>query len=360
MTTAIRSLPVLVLYPHSRCNCRCVMCDIWKTTSASEMTAEDLARHLSDIEKLSVQWVVLSGGEPLMHHDLFRLSDLLRSRNIRVTLLSTGLLLKRYAQQIATQIDDVIVSLDGPAHVHEQIRRVPNAFSRLEEGVHAIRAVNPAFPISARCTIQKLNYMCPSETANVAKRLGLNSISFLAADVTSEAFNRFQPWEFYRQAQVALTLEEVVTLERELEIVTKVWGGTDFVAENAEKLKRISNHFRAHLGLASSVSPRCNAPWVSAVVEADGTVRPCFFHPTIGSLKSDTLMQVLNSIEARQFRESLDVATNPVCRRCVCSLHWKPHEMDKTQTKRSAGLSVLALRNAELVDRTLLTDGDLN
>ncbi len=210
MTGAIQSLPVLVLYPHARCNCRCVMCDIWKDTSQAEVTVEDLARHLADIESLSVKWVVFSGGEPLMHSDLFRLSDMLRAKNIRVTLLSTGLLLKRYAEQIATRLDDVIVSLDGPPHIHDQIRRVPGAFVQLEKGVRAIHELNPAFRISARCTIQRLNYAWPSETARLAKSLGLRSISFLAADLTSEAFNRFQPWEAYRQAQVALTLEEVV------------------------------------------------------------------------------------------------------------------------------------------------------
>ncbi len=323
MTPFIHSLPVLVLCPHARCNCRCVMCDIWKDTSQSEMAAEDLERHLADIKALSVEWVVFSGGEPLMHSDLFRLSDMLRSRNIRVTLLSTGLLLKRYAQQVATRIDDVIVSLDGPPHIHDQIRRIPGAFSQLEQGIRAIHDLNADFPISARCTIQSLNYSCLSETVRIAKQLGLSSISFLAADLTSEAFNRFQPWEFYRQAQVALTLEEVWTLQRELESVDRDWRGSGFVSENAEKLCRISDHFRAQLGLCRPQAPRCNAPWVSAVVEPNGTVRPCFFHRPIGSLKSHTLLQVLNGFEAQQFRASLDVASDPVCSRCVCSLNWK-------------------------------------
>lgn len=299
------------------------MCDIWKDPTESELSVQDLERHLTDIEALDVRWVVFSGGEPLMHPDLFRLSDMLRSRNIRVTLLSTGLLLNRYAEQIATRIDDVIVSLDGPAHVHDQIRRVPGAFSHLEQGVRAIHDVNSAFPVSARCTIQRLNHSSPSETVQVAKRLGIRSISFLAADLTSEAFNRFQPWEVYRQAQVALTLEEIVRLARELEAVIEDWQGTGFVAESAEKLRRIPQHFRAQLGLARPEAPRCNAPWVSAVVEANGTVRPCFFHRPIGSLKSHTLLQVLNSFEAQQFRASLDVATNPICGRCVCSLNWR-------------------------------------
>ncbi len=258
-----------------------------------------------------------------MHSDLFRLADMLRSRNIRVTLLSTGLLLNRYAQQIATRIDDVIVSLDGPPHIHDRIRRVPGAFAQLERGVEAIHDLNSDYRISARCTIQRSNYSWPSETARHAKRLGLTSISFLAADLTSEAFNRFQPWEAYRQAQVALTLDEVWTLQKELEIVDREWRGSGFVAENAEKLRRISDHFRAHLGLCRLQAPRCNAPWVSAVVEANGTVRPCFFHPPIGSLKSHSLLQVVNGFEAQQFRGALDVPTNPVCARCVCSLNWK-------------------------------------
>ncbi|MBV8071011.1 MAG: radical SAM protein, partial [Acidobacteriaceae bacterium] len=206
------------------------MCDIWKEESRAEMAAQDLARHLADIEKLAVKWVVFSGGEPLMHRDLFRLAAMLRSRRIRVTLLSTGLLLARYATEIAAHIDDIIVSLDGPPEIHDRIRRVPGAFRLLEQGIRAIHDVNPQFSISARCTVQHLNHCCPVETARTAKRLGLSCISFLAADVTSSAFNRFQPWEAYRQAQVALTLEEVVALERELEAVNIEWEGSGFVA----------------------------------------------------------------------------------------------------------------------------------
>lgn len=326
MTSLISSLPVLVLYPHARCNCRCVMCDIWKGTDQAEITEEDLTRHLADIEELSVKWVIFSGGEPLMHSDLFRLSDLLRARGIRVTLLSTGLLLNRYAHQIATRIDDVIVSLDGPPQIHDQIRRVPGAFAQLERGVRAIHEFSQDYRITARCTIQRLNYSWPSETVRVARKLGLSSISFLAADLTSEAFNRFQPWEAHRQAQVALTLEEIWALQREFESVDRDWRASGFVAESAEKLQRICDHFRAYLGLARPQAPRCNAPWVSAVVDGNGIVRPCFFHRPIGSLKSHTLLQVVNGFEAQQFRASLDVATNPVCARCVCSLNWKSSE----------------------------------
>jgi Fe-coproporphyrin III synthase len=321
MTARIESLPVLVLYPHARCNCRCVMCDIWKNTNEAEISAEELGRHLTDIESLQVKWVVFSGGEPLMHSDLFRLSDMLRSRKIRVTILSTGLLLERYARQIVAHADDVIVSLDGPPDIHDKIRRIHGAFRQLEQGVAAIRELDPAFPIAARCTVQRLNHSALAETARFAKLLTFDSISFLAVDLTSEAFNRDQPWNAERQAQVSLTASEISMLDDELETIWREWGETGFVLESVEKLDRIARHFRAHLGLCEPVAPSCNAPWVSAVVETSGLVRPCFFHRPIGSLQSQSLTQVLNGFEAQQFRRSLDVATNPVCRRCICSLN---------------------------------------
>jgi Fe-coproporphyrin III synthase len=299
------------------------MCDIWKDTSKAELSTAELERHLEDIDRLSVQWVVLSGGEPLMHSDLFRFCGLLRSRQIRVTVLSTGLLLERYARKMIDCVDDVIVSLDGPPAVHDRIRRVPGAYALLERGIDAIHQLEPCFPIAGRCTVQRQNYFCIGETARAGKRLGLKSISFLAADVTSEAFNRPGGWNSERQVCIALNELEIAVLERELDALHDEWRDSGFVLESREKLERIVLHYRAYLELCEPVAPLCNAPWVSAVIEANGTVRPCFFHRPIGSIKGQSLFAVLNGPAAVTFRSKLDVANNPVCRRCVCSLNWK-------------------------------------
>jgi len=50
-------------------------------------------------------------------------------------------------------------------------------------------------------------------------------------------------------------------------------------------------------------------------------VRPFFFQPAIGNLADGTLAEVLNSPAAVSFREHLDIASNPICQRCVCSLY---------------------------------------
>jgi MoaA/NifB/PqqE/SkfB family radical SAM enzyme len=321
MNPTLDSVPILILYPHSRCNCRCIMCDIWKDTTKAEISPAELERHLLDFERLSVQWVVLSGGEPLMHSDLFRLCALLRERHIRVTLLTTGLLLDRNAAPIVNFLDDVIVSLDGPAAIHDEIRRVVGAFALLEKGIQAIHRLQPTFPISARSTVQRRNYHYLRQTAAAAKRLGLESISFLAADVTSAAFNRAEGWDSTRQAEIALTESDIEPLEQEIGQLIREWGALGFVREGPEKLYRIVHHYRAHLGLCAPVAPQCNAPWVSAVIESDGSVHPCFFHKTIGNLHGQGLAEALNSPEAQNFRKQLNIAANSVCQRCVCSLN---------------------------------------
>jgi len=323
----IRTLPVLVLFPHNRCNCRCLMCDIWRIRQVREISAQDLEPHLESIRALGVRWVVFSGGEPQMHRDLAALSRMFRAEGIRVTLLTAGLLLEPQARSVAEMIDDLIVSLDGPPEIHDRIRRIPRAFDRLARGVAALRELRPEMVVRGRATVQKENHERLRRTVLAAKQIGLNSISFLAVDMTSQAFNRPDGWPPEVQQTVGLEAKEVDSLEREMEALIEEHAedvATGYIVEGPEKLRHIVRHFRAHLGQLAPVAPRCNAPWVSAVVEADGTVRPCFFHRALGNIRAKPLLAILNGTEALDFRQSLDVTSHAVCQRCVCSLYLKP------------------------------------
>src|SRR5215472_18828693 len=164
----VQAVPILVLFPHNRCNCRCMMCDIWQIRQVREITVQDLARHLESIRGLRVRWVVFSGGEPQMHTDLPALARLIRAEGIRMTLLTAGLLLEPYARSVVDSIDDVIVSLDGPREIHNRIRGVPKAFDRLAQGVRALRKLRPDFVARGRSTVQKANYRYLRETVRTA------------------------------------------------------------------------------------------------------------------------------------------------------------------------------------------------
>jgi MoaA/NifB/PqqE/SkfB family radical SAM enzyme len=323
----ITTLPILMLNVHEQCNCRCLMCDIWQRKDGRELDLAQFARHRDSIINLGVEQVVLTGGEPLMHRNFATLCRFLKECGVRITLLTTGLLLAKRATVVAEGVHEVIVSIDGPAEVHDRVRRVNGAFRLIEEGIKAVRTRNPSLLIHGRSTVQKENHHLLRLTVAAAKALSLNSISFLATDVASHAFNRELIWPGEKQSQISLTQREVQALEDEITSLIRDNADdlrTRYVVESREKLLRIVRHYKQQFGDMRLVAPQCNAPWVSAVMEVDGSVRPCFFHLSIGSTKTHTLSQVLNGEEARKFRANLNVSEDATCQNCVCSLNYKP------------------------------------
>jgi MoaA/NifB/PqqE/SkfB family radical SAM enzyme len=322
----LSELPILLLNVHESCNCRCVMCDIWQRKDGREIDLALLERQRSSILRLGVRQVVLTGGEPLLHHDFEGICLMLKECGVNITLLTTGLLLGTRSEIVSRLVDEIIVSLDGPEVIHDQVRRVKGAFRLVGDGVRAVRQRKADMPIRARTTVQRANHAFLRETVAAARDLSLNSISFLAADVTSQAFNRELVWPAARQAHVVLTAREIEGLRDEVEALIEDNGvdiDTHFIIESRAKLRHIVRHFREQLGDLPPCAPLCNAPWVSVVMEVDGSLRPCFFHPTIGNASNLPLDEAINSDRALQFRAHLNVENNPTCQRCVCSLNYK-------------------------------------
>ncbi len=324
-TSRIFALPVLVLMPHSRCNCRCIMCDIWKANQEKkEITIEELQRHLDAFRKLGVKRVALSGGEALMHSNLWKFSGLLRSTGAKISLLSTGVTLAAHAREVVEHCDDVIVSLDGSREVHNRIRNIPLAFEKLEQGVRAIKNISPAFRVTGRTVLQKQNFRDFPAVIHTAKMIGLDQISFLGADVSSEAFNRPDPWAIEKVSEISLTEGEVqefeALLERSFDELALDYQ-TRFIAERPAKMMEIVQHYRAINKTSLFPEKRCNAPWVSVVVESNGDVLPCFFHPAYGNIHDKSFKDIINSNAAVTFRRNLKVNEHPTCIQCVCSLH---------------------------------------
>jgi MoaA/NifB/PqqE/SkfB family radical SAM enzyme len=304
------------------------MCDIWKgNNNVKQLEESDLREILNSIKKFRTKEIVMSGGEALMHPNFFRLCEIIKSQNIRITLLSTGVLLKKYATDIVSNVNEVIVSLDGSREVHDRIRNIPNAFEKLKEGVQELKRLKPNFRVTARCVIQKENFKVFLNIVDAAKEIGLDQISFLTADVTTDAFNRPELWDDQKAGEVKLSREEAAELKEIIESLIIEHSNdfsTKFIAEPPDKIRRFYHYYAAYHGISEFPEMRCNAPWVSAVIEADGSVRPCFFHEVIGDIRKSTLERIINSDKSISFRKNLDVRTNEICKKCVCSLNLSP------------------------------------
>jgi len=303
------------------------MCDIWKDNkNLKQLTEHDVRDLLVSLKKLGTQRVVMSGGEALLNPNFFKLCEILKRAKIKVSLLTTGLSIKATAGGLLKWVDDLVVSLDGDEPTHDAIRNVPHAFEKLKDGVQYMKLLNPKYRITARTVIHRQNFRNWPNIINAAKAMGIDQISFLPADVDSHAFNRQTAWAEPKQHEILLGENELPELE---EIVARIISNTAnfdsrFIAESAQRIQDIYLYYAAFYGHNPFPYKKCNAPWVSTVIEADGSVKPCFFHEAVGNIRQNTLTEILNGDKAMQFRRNLNMGGDDTCLKCVCTLNLSP------------------------------------
>jgi Fe-coproporphyrin III synthase len=316
------ALPILLYAPTSRCNSRCVSCDFWRTDGATDLRRDEVAALSRELPALRTKLVVFTGGEPLVRDDVFELADLFRAQGAALHLLTSGLALERHAEAVAQRFAAVTISLDGHTReLYRQVRGV-DGLEAVERGVRRLKQIRPGLPVRARSTLHRRNFRALPDLIDKADSMGLDQISFLAADVDSDSFGRGASRMAADPHGMLLEPAEVDEFEKVIDKAL-VSHAAAFrqgrVAEPGEKLRKLGSYYRAQQNQGPFPEVSCNAPWASAVVESDGTVRPCFFQPKVGNVREKSLRGLLDD-EMVRFRRGLKVACDATCQRCVCSL----------------------------------------
>src|SRR5262249_40456574 len=158
----------------------------------------------------------------------------------------TGLLIEQHAADIASAVDTVVISLDGDRAVHDAIRRVKGGFDRVARGVMALHGEFPTPRLIARSVVQRDHYASLDRTVKAAQAMGFDEMSFLAADVSSRAFNREQPWTSERASQVAIGEASLADLsaaiQRAVDEAPDLFEN-GFVAGGRDSLDRIHQYY---------------------------------------------------------------------------------------------------------------------
>ena len=217
---AITDLRVAVT---DRCNYRCVYCRTGEHGAQhSELPIADYARTVRLMVELGVEKIRLTGGEPLLRDGLL---DLIRDlRTLRTTfdvdgnptpygapldiaLTTNGHLLAAMAKDLkAAGLNRITVSMDAvDSDTFTRITRVPRAFQRVLDGIHAAQDAGLA-PVKVNCVLLR----------------GFN-------DDQIEGFG-----EFARREGVILRFIEFMPLEED-----RIWS-PDVVVREAEIVERLN------------------------------------------------------------------------------------------------------------------------
>lgn len=152
--------PVVIWNLIRRCNLACKHC---YTTSADidfpgELTTPEIYAVMDDLRAFKVPVLILSGGEPLLHPDIFKISQRAKDMGFYVALSSNGTRIS------AANIDDIAaidyqyigVSLDGIKDTHDRFRRMPGAFDEALRGIHL--CLDKGIKVGIRFTLTQDNY----------------------------------------------------------------------------------------------------------------------------------------------------------------------------------------------------------
>jgi radical SAM protein with 4Fe4S-binding SPASM domain len=173
----------------AHCQQKCAYCyNAWREDNGAGMEAGSAkkmhARVAKLLERLEVDHVTITGGEPFARRDLFELLDLVKSHQVGIQIISNGGLVDdTLAERLAPyRVHYVQVTLDGPtAALHDEHVGGEGHFDKTIAGIGALRRAG--VPVVGCTVVTRKNAARLTEILTLFKSLGVSNI----------ALSRFSP-----------------------------------------------------------------------------------------------------------------------------------------------------------------------
>lgn len=131
-------------YLTYRCNAYCEFChfgihDNFQNTPYAIL--EDFKSNISQMKKLGVKFIDLTGGEPLLHKEIHLMAEFAKGLSLQTSITTNTLLYPKFADRLAGNIDLLHFSLDSPdEEEHNRIRKI-NCFNRVLESIDIAKSI---------------------------------------------------------------------------------------------------------------------------------------------------------------------------------------------------------------------------
>ena len=258
----ITKRPIVVSYEVTlSCNCNCRHCDLGGIIEDEKQIKPEEYRDLTQrLKPLAAQ---ISGGEPLLRKDITAIVKAIKQSGVQYLILVTnGVLLNEsnYLQLRKAGVDQFSVSLDFPDERHDEFRRRPGLYARLEQSLPRLAKLGFR-DIILNTAITKANVREILPLAKKAAEWGVDiSYSAYTALRTGNkdyCLNYEEDLEILRQA-----INELIILKRQGIYLT-----------NPELTLRDTLKFfeQGHM-------PNCKAGIRFLVIMPDGSLVPCSLH----------------------------------------------------------------------------------
>ncbi|MDP2939676.1 MAG: radical SAM protein [Candidatus Omnitrophota bacterium] len=210
------SLNCVYLYFSKYCNLRCRHCWIDpefstdRTPKDNELDVKSLFLALDECQKLGMNSVKITGGEPFLRADIFELLDYIKDRNLNVTFETNATLIKQKEARALKQVkvSQVAVSIDGPnARIHELLRGIKGSFAEAIEGIKFLKEHNLNVQLIISLWRQNKDYL--KSVIELSRSLGVNSVKINIISCIARADKMLKDQE-------VLSVKEVIDCYKQL------------------------------------------------------------------------------------------------------------------------------------------------
>jgi len=143
---------------NNTCNCRCVMCSIWKYKNKKMIKFQEAKRTLIKLHKNNFGYIQITGGEPLLNPDALNIISYAKKLGFSVFLATNGTLIdESIAKKLSKiKVDNVGISFH---HYNESIfEKISNHKNILNKVLTAIKLLKKeSIPVEALFTISNYN-----------------------------------------------------------------------------------------------------------------------------------------------------------------------------------------------------------
>jgi MoaA/NifB/PqqE/SkfB family radical SAM enzyme len=254
--------PIVVSYEVTlSCNCNCRHCDLGGVIeNERRIKAEEYGDITRRLKPLAAQ---ISGGEPLLRRDVAAIVRAIKQAGVQYLILVTnGAMLNEsnYLQLREAGVDQFSVSLDFPDERHDEFRRRPGLYKRLEQTLPRLAKLGFR-DIILNTAITKANLAEILPLAKKASEWGvdISYSAYTALRTGNEDYclNNGEDLEILRQA-----INELIMLKKQ---------GT-YLANPELTLRDTLKFFE------QGYMPNCQAGIKFLVVMPDGSLVPCSLH----------------------------------------------------------------------------------
>ena len=135
--------PVVIWNLIRRCNLTCKHCYSISadTDFPNELDTDTIMETMYDLDRFGVPVIILSGGEPMLHPDLWEISAHAKALGFYVGLSTNGTLITEdnIQQIVESKYNYVGISIDGTRETHDKFRRKQGAFDAAMRGIRLCR-----------------------------------------------------------------------------------------------------------------------------------------------------------------------------------------------------------------------------